>query len=225
MNTPSVQHTRTRGQFVPGCVCPVGVHPLLSTVTASPWLCTTAEQIFVRSGANRQGAVREPGWEGQARPRGLEPFRFAGGPWKYSGNNACKAFPALPALSSRGHQGIRRKGWSSCFLQTGPSPGHDSGEAAGTLEAALRCLVWCDCHPYLSELLLSSQHSTQTACPAVRTVSCPQCFSFSAHPGSVISRASAPGHRPTPLSLNDWQAHKGQARIIIRRGTGYFHRL
>lgn len=65
MNTPSVQHTRTRGQFVPGCVCPVGVHPLLSTVTASPGLCTTAEQIFVRSGANRQGAVREPGWEGR----------------------------------------------------------------------------------------------------------------------------------------------------------------
>lgn len=123
----TVQHT-SRGHLVRGCVCPVGTHCLHAAVTASPGLCTTAEQIFVRSGANSQGrgwGVGESGCKGQARPRGLDPFTFTGNPWKYSGTNASEAFPAL---STRGHQGIRTIAWSSSFQQTGPSPSPDSGE-------------------------------------------------------------------------------------------------
>ena len=76
---------------------------------------------------------------------------------------------------------------------------------------------------YTAVIWSCSRHSPQTACPALCTVPCPCGVSFSAHPGSVISRAPAPGCRPAPLSLNDWQAH--QAGIIIRLGTEYFHSL
>lgn len=57
-------------------MCPVCA-PSNSTLTASPGLCPTAQQMFVRSRANRQ-VVRGRAWRGgQARPRGLEPFKFA----------------------------------------------------------------------------------------------------------------------------------------------------
>ena len=218
----TVQHTGSRGHLVRGCVCPVGMHCLHATVTASPGLCTTAEQIFVRSGANRQGqgwGVGEPGCKGQARPRGLDPFTFTGSPWKYSGTNASEAFPAL---STRGPQGIRTIAWSSCFQQTGPSPSPDSGE--GPVPSGLPWGAWCGVPTTYTAVSCScSRHSPQTACPALCTVPCPCGVSFSAHPGSVISRAPAPDCWPAPLSLNDWQAH--QAGIIIRLGTEYFHSL
>ena len=49
----TVQHTGARGHLVWGCVCPVGMHCLHSTVTASPGLCT--QQSKYLSGVEQTG--------------------------------------------------------------------------------------------------------------------------------------------------------------------------
>lgn len=177
---PSVWHTRIVADLSQAeCVLWVCPPPPLSTATASPGLCPTAEQIFVRSGASWWGqvGVGGGGWLGGAGQAQRSGSPDSLGPWKYSGNNASGAFPPS---EHQGPPGNKEERMNFLLSENGfPVAGQGSGEGLVPLRQprgggyglpATHTLVSCSSAPSIAlglPTFLSAQFPVPVAFPSL----------------------------------------------------------